>query len=244
MEKTYTTQGVVLTKKDWRESDSFFSVFTKDVGKLRLAGIGMKKITSKLAGQMATPGIIDLMLVKSKIQDKIASAHLVEKFNLNLEKDYQYYCLMIEVLDKSLRENERDDYLWSLLIKSIRCLVLATSEEQKKVIALLFVLKLMKNLGYQPELNNCVNCQNSLLKYSFSFYENGVICPICANRVKGAQTFKAVSVDLVKFLSLVFNKTGIENLVIKKSIIEEAWSFAAGWVPYVLEKPINSMAVI
>lgn len=244
MEKTYTTKGIVLLKKDWRENDILFTIYTSDFGKLKLHGIGMKKIKSKLAGQLATPGIIDLMLAKSKTQDKIASAFLAEKFDLDLNIDFPYLCFLYEVFDKAVGEGQADVRLWNLLVKSIKWLYLAPNEEQKKIVLVFFVFRLFKILGYQPKLENCVICQKKIISGNFYFLSNGMICNGCLNLKIPMNQLKSVSKDLYVFLIKIYKMTETENLVIKKTVLAEAWNFIQKWTSYLLEKNINSLTLI
>ena len=244
MEKTYTTQGIVLQKKDWRESDSLFVIFTKDFGRLKLLGPGMKKINSKLAGQLSVPGIIDLMIVKSKTQDKIGSAFLKKKFPLDLETDYVYWCLFTELLDKGLSESQADEALWDLVVKSINWLILAKKTEEKTVATVFFMIKFLQHLGYQPELNLCVTCKKDTSLENFSFWENGLLCESCVKKIAQNNQTQKISKPVVDLLKTILEKKDLRDLVIKKDTFTQLWSFLMRWVPYILEKPLNSASGI
>jgi DNA repair protein RecO (recombination protein O) len=240
MEKTYNTQGIVLLKKDWRENDSFFVIYARDYGKLKLHGVGMKKIKSKLAGQLATPGVIDLMIAKAKTQDKIAGAFLREKFGLNLETDYKFYCLLLEIIEKGTREGQADEALWQLIVKSINWLISAKNNDEKKVVIEFFIFKLMNLLGYKPEVEACVGCRKTIGLEFFNFWENGLMCADCLSKIKDKIQQIKLTPATVDALKLFYQKKDQTALVMKKNTIEEIWNFVKIWAPYVFEKEIRS----
>ena len=48
MSQTYTTEGIILKRKDYQENDRLFTIYSKDYGKIDLIAKGTKKISSKL----------------------------------------------------------------------------------------------------------------------------------------------------------------------------------------------------
>lgn len=239
MEKTYKTIGIVLTKKDWQEADRLFSIYTKDYGKLKLRAVGIRKIKSKLAGHLSSYGLVDLMIAKSKNQDKIAAARLIEIFNINFDQDFIYLNLFFELLDKGLREGEKDEQIWDLLNKAISWLIAVKGYNEKNLVAIFFALKLMQQLGYAPELKNCIVCRQPAANTVFSLAENSVVCADC--RLSGYDKRIKVTEELIEFLDLIFNQNNLKQINISKKNLTEIIGFLKQWVPYVLEIEIMSL---
>jgi len=242
MQKTYRTLGIVLNKKDWQEADRLFSIYTQDFGKLKLRATGIRKIKSKLAGHLASYGLVDFMIAKSKTQDKIAAARLIKNFNFDLHQDYIYLNLFFELLDKSLREGEKDEQIWDLLNKSINWLIAVDGDNEKKLVAIFFALKLMQQLGYTPELKNCIVCRQPAAASVFSLAENSIICASC--QVQGYDKRIKVSEELINFLDLIFSQNNLKQIKISKKNLNEIIGFLKQWVPYVLEVEIMSLKQI
>jgi DNA repair protein RecO (recombination protein O) len=237
MSNTYKTLGIVLTRRDWRENDSLFSIYTQKYGKLKLVAVGSKKIKSKLIGHLTSYGLVDLMIARAKAWDKLAGARLIELFDLDLEKDFYHVNLLFELIDKSVREGEPDADIWALLNKTIKWLESTNTQEQRKVASLFFILHLMQCLGYQPELKICVNCKKTANQPTFSLHENSVVCQSCY-----AEKKVNVSEDLVSFMQSVFTQKSMSQMVLKKNQLEELLRFVQLWVPYVLEVEVKSLS--
>lgn len=242
MNKTYNTCGIVLNQKDWRENDRLFSVYTKDFGKLQLSGIGMKKIKSKLAGHLASFGVVDLLIAKSKVCDKIAGAHLAVPFDFDLSTDFLYLSVIYEILEKSISQQQPDQQIWLLLINSMKRLKLAKNIDEKKFVTIFFLYNLLRLLGYLPQLNYCLKCQKSNKSFVFSLSENGLLCSDCQSSVD--KDIILISQKLIDFLTILISENKLPQIVIKKSVLTEAINFIKNWIPYVLEKKINSLLVL
>jgi DNA repair protein RecO (recombination protein O) len=237
MNKTYRTTGIVINKRDWRENDSLFTIITFDYGKIKVIATGSKKIKSKLMGHLSSLGLVDIMVAKGKQQDRLATARLIDNFQIDLEKDYIYISYFFELLDKLLEEGQPDKDVWNVLLKSIKWLQSSSNKIQKKIVVTYFTFQLFKNLGYHPELYNCIKCNNKVQeKIYFSFSENGLCCDKCQiDKLK-------VEENVVKLIRILISDKvdNFDNLVIKQKYIDELGFFIDKWVTYIAERKINS----
>ena len=107
----YRTQGYVLKKADLREADQLFTVFTKDYGKIKVLGRGIRKIKSKLRAGIDLFYLSEIEFVQGKVYKTLTDAKMIEKnkddFKARMEK--------AETLDRLLKEPEKDDQIWQLL---------------------------------------------------------------------------------------------------------------------------------
>ncbi|OGF30369.1 DNA repair protein RecO [Candidatus Falkowbacteria bacterium RIFOXYD2_FULL_35_9] len=238
MDKTYKTIGFVLNRKDWRENDSLFSFYTENFGKIQAVAIGSKKIKSKLMGHLSSYGLVDLMIARSKNSfDKLASARLIEKFDLNLEQDFIYINIIFELLEKSLELEDKNLLEWQLVIDTIRRLEKTSDKNSKKIIVIYFACQLMKLLGYSPELYSCVKCNNKVgEKAYFSWHDNSMICSKC-----NCEKLK-IDENVIKFLRLIFinDQKVFPKLVIKQDLLNKIVVFMKDWLNYLVEKEIYS----
>ena len=62
----YKTRALVFGKEDRLEADRIFSVFTREYGKLSIAGRGIRKITSKLRGGLDIFCVSDIEFIQGK----------------------------------------------------------------------------------------------------------------------------------------------------------------------------------
>jgi DNA repair protein RecO (recombination protein O) len=216
-------------------------LFTKDFGKIEAVGIGTKKIKSKVIGHLTTWGLIDVMIVKTKSIDKLATARLVDKFDLDIEENYYFLSSIFEIVSASLPAGIPDEKIWSWLNMTINWLKLAKSYHQKKSIVIIFGVQLLKMLGYAPELSRCTQCQRPVENHVyFHWQNNGIVC----EREESEKI--AISKDLIKLLRLIIANDWkvIDRLVLKKWMVDEGGDFLRRWISYVFEKEINSLKYI
>ena len=238
MEKTYKTEGIILRRRDWRESDSLFDIYTRDYGKVRAVAIGAKKIKSKLSGHLATPGVLDLMLVHGRRLDRVASATVERRFSFESIAVWNYYNLILELIDFGNLESVPDPEFWDFLNKTIRRLELARNDDERQILVYAFCLKFFDILGYRPEFSVCAECGKPLTaKIFFGLSNNGTICSDC-------EVVKfPVSMNFVK-LSRVFlleTRSDISKLILRRSLIDEVRRFLRVWLPYRLEREVKSL---
>jgi DNA repair protein RecO (recombination protein O) len=237
MDKTYKTLGIVLKQENWRESDRLFCIYTKDFGKLRLISIGAKKIKSKLNGHLSVPGIVDLMIARSRNVDKIASARLIKTWPLDLEVDYPWYCALVELLERSQPEGEPSASLWSLVVEILDLSLKADKRESKQMIFVFFCVQLVVLSGWLPDLFWCSGCRAKILGQTFfSLENNGLVCGNC--QIKKIP----IKEDLVKILRLFSEERRLKrNLVLTRSLLRASLSFVKIWLPALLEQDLPAL---
>lgn len=241
MNKTFQTIGIVLNKKDWREADSLFTIYTADYGKLDLVAVGCRKIKSKLMGHLSSYGLVDVMVAKSKRIDKLATARLVEKFNFDIETDFYYFNFLFEVLDKAVGIGQKDLALWQLLLNCIKWFSGTKNKAEKNIVMAYFVIQLIKEIGYTPELRKCGKCGVDMEKVQFfSLLDNGVICNSCIGE---KISLPSEMIRMFQYL-LSNNLDDFTKQSWKNSTIEKLIFFIKQWSEFVLEKPINTFKFI
>jgi len=238
MSKTYRTTGVVIKRRDWRENDSLFTIYTEHYGKQNLVAIGSKKVKSKLMGHLSAYGLVDIMVARGKGLDKLATARLIDNFKMDLEDNYFYIGYVYELLDKAIEQGERDEKIWKILQSAVEWLKVTKTKDEKRLVMIYFTLQLMGRLGYHPELFNCVICKSKASDpVFFSLANNGLGCSNCS------QDSFVVSQDMIKLMRVLISDDleGFDKLIVKKKVIIEVIGFFRKWVPYMVEKEINSV---
>jgi len=122
MGKTYKTEGVVIKRFNFGEADKILTVFTKHHGKVRAVAKGVRRLTSRKAGNVELFNQATLFFVRSKNLDLLTEAVLINSFSClraNLKKVAvaYYFC---EVVDKLTPDNQPQPDVYRLLVD---CLV-------------------------------------------------------------------------------------------------------------------------
>jgi len=206
----YKTKGFIFGKKDFRESDRIFLIFTQDFGNLEILAKGERKITSKLRTGLELFYLSEIEFIQGKTYKTLTDALGREKFKnirMNLEK-LEIAFRISEILKNFLKFQEPDKKLWHLIISTFKELnnwSLAISHWDLSIIYYYFLWNFLSILGYQPELNNCVLCNSvggSLQQSYFSSKEGGIICQNCFKRMdlKEREYISKINLKVLKIL--------------------------------------------
>ncbi len=235
MSETKISQAIVLNRLDYRESDSLLSVYTANFGKLSLLARGTKKINSKLSGHLEPFSLIDILIIKGRGFDYIGSAFSRRAF-LNIKNDLNklYYAgAGIRSFNRLVKEGEKDENLFFLLKGFLELLDdyrEDLSKERGEIFYSFFILKLLLELGYGPEMYECLDCHTKIKtgKNYFNLKNGGLICSDCFNRQPFvyqkdgllAPEILQISDNSIKLIRLI---TSNELGVVKKLYLEKKY---------------------
>jgi DNA repair protein RecO (recombination protein O) len=215
----FSTIGFVFKKENKSEADQLFSIYTKDFGRLEILGKGIRKITAKLRSKIDLFYIISFRFVQGKTNKILIEAKVLKKFNQfkeNLQK-LQVAFKMIEILDKTLAKEEKDERIFKLILECFQTLEKMEDNLLKiKLIYYYFFWNLLSFLGYKPQLSFCVNCQRKIFPpktISFCPSEGGIVCNFCVKKFKNCIP---ISLNELKTLKLLLEKR--LNFVLKLRI--------------------------
>jgi len=236
MDETRNSSAIILNRSDYRESDSLITLYTKEFGKLSLVARGTKKINSKLAGHLEPFSLVNILLIKGKGFDYVGSALCSNAFlNLkdNLNKIY-YSGRVLNWFNRLVRDGEKDERLFLLLKRWLEVTDSYPDEEFTKengeLFFIFFALKLMTELGYRPEMYECLSCREKIApgKNYFNLKNGGLVCEACLNKEKiergvSAAEILTISDNCIKLTRFIMdNKLDMaKKLKLDKKVIKE-----------------------
>lgn len=182
MQETYNLQAIILKRRPFREADLKITLFTKERGKIDLVARGGKKEGSKLSAHVEPLNFSTVMAVKGKQFDYVGSAICKNSF-LNIKNDLEkikYACQAVKVFNKLIKEEEKENsaLLYDLLNNYLNTVNKNNLDNQ--LFYYIFILKLLSELGYRPELNSCIGCGDSGIELDFFDYsKGGLVCGKC-----------------------------------------------------------------
>ena len=215
----YRTQGIIIKKDDWKETDRFFTVYTKDFGKIKVLGRGIRKISSKLKSGMETFYFSEIEFIQGKNYKTLVDAVLINKFEkvrADLKKTITAYRIL-GIFADLIQGQEKDEKAWKLLLDSLKDL---NDQENYKIIYYYFFWNLLSLLGYTPNLYLCSICQNKLeyKKNYFDLEEGGIVCSDCFKKERKG---KEINPDLIKILRILLQDKKIAfNLKVEQNQID------------------------
>ncbi|PLX27468.1 DNA repair protein RecO [Candidatus Parcubacteria bacterium] len=109
--------AIVLSRRDFRESDQIISLYTLEKGKLDLLARGVKKITSKNSAHLEPFSVVDIDIAYGKELDHLTKVQPVEYFKhirTNLQKSLAAQ-IVVSVTDKFVHVEEVDERVFVAL---------------------------------------------------------------------------------------------------------------------------------
>ncbi len=148
--RAYTSEGVVLVRKNYGEADRILTVFSKDFGKLPLMAKSVRRPASRKRGGIEVFSHIKFQAVSGKGMDLITEVEVINSFNeiradLNKVSVSYYFC---EVVGKITNEKETNREVFLILLKYLNRLI---SENKLKTLRNEFAREVLVTLGFWPQ---------------------------------------------------------------------------------------------
>lgn len=236
----YRTEAFAFKKEIKGENDEVLTFFTKDFGKLEILAKGIKKIKSKLRGSVDLFYLSEIEFIQGKTYKTLTDAILIEKFKdirKNLLKLKLVFAIS-ELLDNFLIEEEKDERLWKVLIRTLfKINEKKTKIKFLKALYYYFFWNLISILGYKPELYNCSFCEKKIKpnRIYFSPIEGGLICAKCAKNVKSAMEINQETVKILRFL-MEKDLTMLEKLKLENRHFQQLQLVTKNFLPFLLKR--------
>ncbi len=218
MDETRRSMAIILNRSDYRENDSLNTVYSRDFGKLVLVARGTKKNKSKLAGHLEPISLADILIIKGKGFDYVGSA-LTRNAFLNLKEDLNkiYYAgRAVNWFNRLIKDAVPDERLFLLLNRWLEVLdnypATEFAKESGELYFAFFALKLMAELGYKPEMYECLNCRQPIEpgKNYFNLKNGGLVCNPCIDKEKEFQRLNStelltISDNCIKLMRFIMD---------------------------------------
>src|SRR6056297_3400640 len=180
----HQTKALVLDKIERKEADRLFVVFSPDFGKMRILAKGERKILSKLRKGIDLFYETEVNLLEGRVHNILTAAEVKNDFSFLLRKGarFQMAYKMSKALAALTAYNSPHPELFDLLKSSFN--FFQESPEKYGRYYYYFMWSLFKELGYKPELYNCLHCQKDLQDEELYFYPRlgGLLCKKCCKK--------------------------------------------------------------
>jgi len=235
MATEFKTKGIILRKKEWREADLLFYIYSENFGKIEIMATGVRKAKSKLAGHLASPGIVELNFVKGKAFFRLTHAFLHNQWKFKSADDFYLYSAIMEIVDKTIREGESNERIWKLILWACENIIKADKLAKKILVLNIFIIKLLTQIGYEIRTEKCGQCGNAFeTSAKYDFNSNHFYCGKCS--------------QIGRFISLnginVVNATKLQQPLILKLSEKEIFelnSFLVDYMEYYTERSFMGM---
>ena len=239
---TYKTQGVVLKQTPIGEAHRVLSIFTRDLGKVRVVARGVRKPRSKLAGHLEPLSHVAISVSRGRSLDPIREAETVRSFrrvreNLQLVSEGVY---LAELVESFSAEDQPAPAVYLLLLEALAWL---DDNGDSPRLMRYFEVRMLAESGFGPELRACVECRTTLEPgdYLYSSETGGVLCDEC--KVTTGAALMPLSLDANKVLRF-YERSRLDEAVslnVPAHVADETDRVLRHYVRYVLERELKSV---
>ena len=223
-------KGIVISENNMNDFDKMITILTPN-GKIGCSAKGARRTKSLLLAGTQFLCFGDFLLYKGNDVYSVNSCEPIEIF-YNIRNDLDKLMIVAEItkiINDVTTENQNTYNILKLYLNTLY--TLSEKEKNPNLIISIFKLRLLKILGFTPNVEECVCCRNKEEMKYFSFKENGFKCSSCGKIDKGAVemsegTYKsiiyAIKADIKKLYSITVPENVIKELeIISKIYLEE-----------------------
>ncbi len=241
--------GFVINRKNFSEYDKIATIYSLQLGKVKVFFKSVNKITSKFISFLEPATEVELQIVKLKNKNydttfKFAGGKVLN-FNDKLRENfkiYEYTCRILDLVDALTFECGKDENKFFLIKRMFDFL---DHNKNIEVVFLAFVFRFIKLCGYMPELNKCVKCKSSLnnkFYFYFDFIDKGIVCSECLKTLALSDLEKLkISLSAIELLKKFYklNAEEIEKLKVDTEVIDEVSKFIFLYLQNYLHRPLR-----
>ena len=240
--RTYQTEAIIIKKIKLGEADRILTLYTPHLGKIQAVAKGVRRPRSKLAGHLELLTYSQVSLARGRNLDTIIGSQTVDSF-LSLKSDlWLTSCALYvtELINQFTAEHDENYPLFQLLLETMHRLCQAGDKE---LVLHYFELHLLNEVGYRPQLQQCVFCHSplKLVTNAFSPSAGGALCPRCSQRWPLTYPLSVNALEVLRLLQSSDYDTA-SKLGMNPESSHELDEVVSHYLEYLLEREVKSAA--
>lgn len=238
-------EGIVLNEFRFKDTSKILNIYTDQFGKINIMAKGVYNPKSRMVALTQPFAYCEYKLHKGRSFYYINDGSVIDSFygiRENIERViYGFYIL--ELVNKSTPEEEKNQLIFSLLVKTLKILSSLDKGFLKFIIA--FELKYISFLGYRPYIQRCVSCGNT--KFSdmkFSISNGGILCERClSNDIQARNMDKPMYESMLQLLYAQLED--VDNIDIEENVLIRVQDLVERYILFNIDrKGFNSLNIL
>ena len=180
--------------------DKMITILTPDIGKIGCAARGARRPKSSLMAGTQFLSFSDFVIYNSPTSYNINSCETIEVF-YNIRKDLSklnYASLISRIVYDVTDENQYTYNILQLFLNTLY--MISETNKNCDFILSVFKLRLMRYLGFTPQVGKCVNCDSTDNICYFSVKDSGYKCSTCGKLDKSAIKITSDTFNAIKYI--------------------------------------------
>lgn len=217
------TQGLLLVRRDFRETSIIAEFFTKEFGKISGLLKGIRAQPDKFASNLEPFSLNEIIFYRKthSALHLISQADKLDNFTRirqSLEKTTMA-SFMMELVASVMQPEDKNEEIFNLSLSSLK--ELETNYNPNKITTI-FKIKMLALSGFKPHLDSCVCCLDKIMGQSkFSLALGGLLCPRCMQKDLTARAIFRGTVATILHIERNDFRTSLNlglNPIIKKEL--------------------------
>lgn len=201
--KQIKVNGVILVENNMGDFDKMLTMLTPNLGKIGCSARGARRPKSLLLAGTQFLCFGEYMLFKSGESYSMNSCETIEMFyNIRTDLDKLTYATYItKIVNDVTTENQNSYHTLKLFLNTLY--VISETDKDLDFVTSVFKLRLLKIIGFSPNIRECTSCRTKENLTHFSFRDNGFKCRACAKQDTGAVEVSEATQNAIKYIMMV-----------------------------------------
>lgn len=233
---TIKTKGIIIKRINLGEADRILTVLTKDRGKIRVVAKGVRKSKAKLAGFLEMFRYNDYLIAEGRNLDIITSAQTINNLH-GISKDLRSVALayyIVEMVDRLIEETQEVDGTFDLTFLILN--EISKGDIDLDLLKSFFEINILSLLGFQPELNYCVECRKLVNEGCFSFAMGGLLCDEHSNSDSVSMKLTNQEISILK--NLLAKDVG--DIRLEEKSLSKITQICSNFLDYMLDRELKT----
>jgi len=237
----YRDEGVVLRTQKLGEADRIITVLTKNYGRVRAVGKGVRRTSSKFGARLEPFSHVDVQFYTGRSLDIVTQVESLDAYGASIADDYARYTSGTAMLETAERltdaEKEPAVQQYLLLVGGLRAL--SAAEHSPGAVLDAYLLRSLAVAGYAASFDDCTRCGAPGPHRWFSVESGGSVC--ADDRPAGSATISAESLTVLS--ALLTGDWAVVDAADPRHL-RESTGIVAAYTQWHLERGLRSLRLV
>ncbi|MDD5110400.1 MAG: DNA repair protein RecO [Patescibacteria group bacterium] len=234
MSRYLTTSAITLRTQSRGENDRVYTLYTGRTGLVEAVADGSQKVCSKLAGHLEPFGEVMVTLVRRGAGYKLSGAIARQRFRRINDSGEAMAAAgaCLQFTRRMMITGHPEAETYALLRDALAQLNTPASKFAVSAAPTVYALKLLAQMGFQPQLDRCGRCRAAIHDGSFDVVAGSLRCPRCQKKNTGQ--YIAVDAVAVAYLrmALALPLAGVLHVAVAGPTLAVARELVARFAEY------------